>query len=132
MLLSDLLNSLFKLMSDNKYEESIIEALSILEGSPGPLDVATCLYTIGCAKSELGDREGSLPFFLEALFTFPKSETTLIAHVQDEISRVQIHLNHFNSALFYIEQAINNFDKAGEMMMKSSCEKLREEILWNT
>ena len=119
-------------MSDHKYDESITEALRILERSPDQLNVATCLYTIGCAKSELGDREGSLPFFLEALFTFPTSETTLIAHAQDEISRVQIHLKHFNSALFYIEQAITNFDKAGNIMMKSSCETLREEILWNT
>lgn len=130
--MSELLNPLLKLMSEEKYEEGISEALNILEGSQDPLDVATCLYTIGCAKSELGDREGSLPFFLEALFTFPTSETTLIAHAQDEISRVQIHLKHFNSALFYNEQAITNFDKSGNKMMKSSCETLREEILWNT
>ena len=130
--MSELLDSLLKLMSEEKYQESIAEAQRILGGPAKPLDIATCLYTIGCAKNALGDGERSLPFYLEALSIFPASEIILIGHVQDEIARVQFDLKHFNSALFYIDMAIINFSKAEDVLMKSSCEVLREEILRNS
>jgi tetratricopeptide (TPR) repeat protein len=130
--MSDPLSSLEQLMAEGKFEETIIEAQKLLGGNPSLLDSGSFLYSIGRAKSELDDGIGAIPFFLEALSTFPTTETLLIAHVQDELARVQFNLNNFNSALFFIEMAISNFDLGGNAEMKASCEALREEILWQT
>jgi hypothetical protein len=62
----------------------------------------------------------------------PTTETLLIAHVQDELARAQFNLKNFNSALFFIQMAISNFELGGNAEMKASCEALREEILWQT
>ena len=121
-----------QLMAQEKFEETIIEAQKLLGESPSMLDAGSYLYSIGCAKSELDDGIGAIPFFLEALSTFPTTETLLIAHVQDELARVQFNLKNFNSALFFAEMAISNFELGGNAEMKASCETLREEILWQT
>jgi hypothetical protein len=123
------LSSLMGLMAEGKFEETIIEAQKLLGGNPSLLDSGSFLYSIGCAKSELDDGIGAIPFFLEALSTFPTTESLLIAHVQDELARVQFNLMNFNSALFFIEMAIGNFELGGNVEMKASCEVLREEIL---
>ena len=130
--MSDQLNSLMQLMAEEKFEETIIDAQKLLGKSPSILDAASCLYLIGSAKSELEDRIGAIPFFLEALATFPTTESLLIAHVQDELARVQFSLRNFRSALFFIDMAISNFELGGNVDMKVSCETLREEILWQT
>ena len=130
--MSDPLNSLMQLMAEEKFEAAIVEAQRLIHESPPPLDTGSYLYTIGCAKSELDDGIGAIPYFLEALSTFPTTESLLIAHVQDELARVQFHLQNFNSALFFIEIAISNFELGGNAEMKASCEALREEILWQT
>ena len=126
--MSDPVNPLMQLMAEGKFEETIIEAQKLLGGHPSLLDSGSFLFTIGCAKSELDDGIGAIPFFLEALSTFPTTESLLIAHVQDELARVQFSLKNFNSALFFIEMAISNFDLGGNTEMKTSCEALREEI----
>ena len=130
--MSDPLSSLMQLMAEGKFEETIIEAQKLLGRNPSSLDSGSFLYSIGCAKSELDDGIGAIPFFLEALSTFPTTESLLIAHVQDELARVQFNLMNFNSALFFIEMAISNFELGGNAEMKASCEALREEILWQT
>ena len=130
--MSDPVSPLLQLMAEGKFEETIIEAQKLLGGNPSPLDSGSFLFLIGCAKSELDDEIGAIPFFLEALSTFPTTEYLLIAHVQDELARVQFKLKNFNSALFFIEMAISNFDLGGNTEMKTSCEALREEILWQT
>ena len=125
-------NSLFGLLSAGNFDDALIEAQNLLKQPLAPLDTATCLYTIGCAKKELGDTAGALPFLLEAHATFPTTESLLIGHVQDELARVQFNLKFLNSALFFIEMAISNFDLGGNAEMKASCEALREEILWQS
>jgi tetratricopeptide (TPR) repeat protein len=121
-----------QLLAEGKFEKTIIEAQKLLGGNPSSLDSGSFLYAIGCAKSELDDGIGAIPFFLEALSTFPTTESLLIAHVQDELARVQFNLKNFNSALFFIEMAISNFELGGNAEMKASFEALRKEILWQT
>ena len=130
--MSDPLSSLMQLMAEGKFEETIIEAQKLLGDNPAVLDSASFLYTIGCAKSELDNGIEAIPFFLEALSTFPTNEVLLIAHAQDELARIQFSLKFFNSALFFIDMAISNFELGGNAEMKASCEALREEILWET
>jgi hypothetical protein len=125
-------NSLIGMMSEGRFGDVIIEAQKLLEDDLAPLDLAACLYTIGCAKRELGAKENALPFLLESLSTFPQTESLLIGHVQDEIARVQFNLKFYASALFFIEMAISNFELGRNPEMKASCEALREEILWNS
>ena len=125
-------NSLIAMMSAGKFEVALSEAQNLLKQPLASLDAATCLYTIGCAKKELGDIAGALPFLLEAHATFPTAEPLLIGHVQDEIARIQLNLKFYASALFFIEMAISNFDLGGNAEMKASCEALREEILWHS
>lgn len=122
---------LLDLMEQEKYQESVRLAYKILQGTPIQLDAATCLYTIGYAKRELGEGDSALPFLLEAVTTFPLTEAELIANAQSEVARFQFVNKHFNSALFFIEMAIENFRATGLEDMKVSCETLREEILTN-
>lgn len=119
-------------MGEEKFEVALSEAQNLLKQPLAPLDSATCLYVIGCAKKELGEIAGALPFLLEAHATFTTTEPLLIGHVQDEIARIQFNLKFFNSALFFIEMAISNFEVGGNAEMKASCEALREEILWQS
>ena len=114
-----------------KFESAIIEAQKLLKGDLPPLDIASCLCTIGFSKSKIGESSNAIPYLLEALSTFPNSETLLIGHVQDELARIQFQLKFYKSALFFTEMAINNFELGGNAEMKESCEALREEILWN-
>ena len=119
------------MMSEGKFESAIIEAQELLKGDLPPLDIASCLYTIGCAKREIGESTNAIPYLLEALSTFPVSEHLLIGHVQDELARVQLGLDNHNSALSFVEMAISNFDLGMNAEMRASCEALREEILWH-
>lgn len=127
--MSSLFASLFDLMAKGRYEESLFEAKKILSGNPIKLDSAACLFTIGSAKHELGDKESAIPYLLESLSTMPADEPLLVAHVQDELARVQFELKFHRSALFFVEMAISNFELGGNTEMKASCEALRDEIL---
>lgn len=120
---------LMKLMQAGRYKEALLEAQQLLEGDLPILEKASCFYALGCAINELGPKRDALPILLESLATFPSSETLLIAHVQDELARVQFDLNFYNSALFFLELAISNFDMGENLEMKASCEALRDEIL---
>jgi hypothetical protein len=129
--LIDSVNSLLALMGEEKFEAALSEAQNLLKQPLAPLDAATCLYTIGCARKELGDVAGALPFLLESHATFPTTEPLLIGHVQDEVARIQFNLKFYASAVFFTEMAIANFELGGNAEMKASCEALREEILWH-
>ena len=126
------METLLGLMEEEKYQESITLAQKILATSPSQLDAASCLYTIGYAKSELGEGDSALPFLLEAVTTFPATEAELIANAQSEVARFQFASKHFNSALFFVQMAIDNFAATGNDEMKASCESLREQILWES
>ena len=123
------METLLGLMEEEKYEESIALAHKILATNPSQLDAASCLYTIGYAKSELGEGDSALPFLLEAVTTFPTTEAELVANAQSEVARFQFASKHFNSALFFVQMAIDNFAATGNDEMKASCESLRELIL---
>ena len=122
-------DSLLTIMAEGRFEDAMFAAQKLMKEALPPLDFATCLYTLGCAKKELGEAEKALPFLLESLSTFPQTESLLIGHVQDELARVQSDLKLYNSALFFIEMAISNFELGGNAEMKASCEALRKEIL---
>jgi hypothetical protein len=128
----DSINSLMKLIGFGRFEEAIFKAQQLLKEDLPVLERATCHYTIGCAKSELGEIEAALPFLLESLALFPPTETLLIGHTQDELARIQFDLNFYSSALFFIAMAITNFELGGNSEMRASCEALREEILRNS
>ena len=130
--MSDLLTTLLSLMAEGKYEESILEAEKFLSRNPTKLDSAACLFTIGSAKYELGDEKSALPYLLESLSTMPPNEPLLIAHIQDELARVQFDLKFYTSALFFVEMALSNFELGGNAEMKASCTALQEEILRKT
>jgi tetratricopeptide (TPR) repeat protein len=130
--MSDPVSPLMQLLAEGKYEETILEAQKLLGGEPSLLDAGSFLYSIGCAKKELGDIAGALSFLLEAHATFPITEPLLIGHVQDEIARVQFNLKFYTSALFFNEMAISNFELGGNAEMKASCAAFREEILWQS
>ena len=115
-------------MKEEKYQESVSLAHLILDRSPTHLDAATCLYTIGYAKRVLGEVEGALPYLLEAVTRFPATDAVLIAHTQDEIARCQFERKHIQSAIFFIEMAIDNFTAVGFIEMKDACETFREDI----
>lgn len=93
-------NSIVKMLASGQFEVALSEAQNLLKQPLAPLDSATCLYIIGCAKKELGDIAGALPFLLEAHATFPPTEPLPIGHVQDEIARIQFDLNFNKSSLF--------------------------------
>jgi hypothetical protein len=122
-------SSIMLLIGAGRFDDAINEAHKLLKQDLPPLESASCLYAIGCAKGELGDKEAAIPSLLESLATFPETESLLIGHVQDELARLQFHLKFHNSALFFIEMAISNFELGGNAEMKASCEDLREEIL---
>jgi tetratricopeptide (TPR) repeat protein len=128
--MSEPVNSIIAMMSAGQFEVALIEAQKLMGQDLSPLEAASCLYAIGSCKNALGDLESALPFLLESLSTFPKSESLLIGHVQEELARVQFDLKLYNSALFFVEMAISNFELGENPEMKASCEALREEILW--
>jgi hypothetical protein len=113
-----------------EFADVIVLANEQLSKSTTPIDVAGCYYFIGCSLSEVGQKDSGLCMLLEALNTFPPSEVRLIAHTQDEISRILHSKNLTNSALFFCKMAIENFELCGNFEMKASAESLREALLW--
>ena len=127
------MNSLSVVMEkfvNGHFEEVIVEANDLLSKNASTLDGATCHYLIGCALNELGKQDAALASLLEALNTFPNTEIRLIAHAQDEISRILAGKGFRNSALFFCEMAIRNFDLTGNSEMKAASDALKDELLW--
>jgi len=74
-----------------------------------------------------------LPHFLEATLAYPTDQPFLVGHAQLEVSEIQNERGLNESALFFIDMAISNFDLiqeiAGTPEVKVECKNLREKIL---
>ena len=120
-------------LSAAKYQEVLDEASQLLPRAKTRLHRAACHFLIGAALNELGNSDEALPHFLEATLTYPTDQPFLVAHAQLEVSEIQNEKGLNESALFFIDMAISNFDLIEEIPgtaeVKEDCNNLREKIL---
>ena len=120
-------------LSAAKYQEVLDEASQLLPKAKTRLHRAACHFLIGAALNELGNSGQALPHFLEATLTYPTDQPFLVGHAQLEVSEIQNEKGLNESALFFIDMAISNFDLIGEISgtaeVKKDCNNLREKIL---
>jgi len=128
----DLENTMSKLSSGH-YQEVLDEASQLLPKARTTLHRAACHFLIGAALNEQGNSDEALPHFLEATLTYPTDQPFLVGHAQLEVSEIQNEKGLNDSALFFIDMAISNFDLiqeiAGTAEVKEECKNLREKIL---
>ena len=121
-----------KLTSGN-FQQVLDEASQLLPKAKTRLHRAACHFLIGAALNELGNSDEALPHFLEATLTYPTDQPFLVGHAQLEVSEIQNEKGLNESALFFIDMAISNFDlideKPGTAEVKGDCNNLREKIL---
>lgn len=129
---SDLENVNAKLLA-GKYQEVLEETSQLLLKAKTRLHRAACHFLIGAALNELGSSDEALPHFLEATLTYPTDQPFLVGHAQLEVSEIQNKKGLNESALFFIDMAISNFDLIEEIpgtaQVKEDCNNLREKIL---
>ena len=120
-------------LSAAKYREVLDEASQLLPKADTRLHRAACHFLIGAALNELGSSDEALPHFLEATLTYPTDRPFLVGHAQLEVSEIQNEKGLNESALFFIDMAISNFDLIDEIPgtseVKEECKNLREKIL---
>jgi tetratricopeptide (TPR) repeat protein len=120
-------------LSAAKYREVLDEASQLLPKADTRLHRAACHFLIGAALNELGSSDEALPHFLEATLTYPTDQPFLVGHAQLEVSEIQNEKGLNESALFFIDMAISNFDLIDEIPgtseVKEECKNLREKIL---
>ena len=120
-------------LSAAKYQEVLDEASQLLPKAKTRLHRAACHFLIGAALNELGSSDEALPHFLEATLTYPTDQQFLVAHAQLEVSEIQNKKGLNESALFFIDMAISNFNLIDEISgtaeVKKDCNNLREKIL---
>ena len=120
-------------LSAAKYQEVLDEASQLLPKAKTRLHRAACHFLIGAALNELGNSDEALPHFLEATLTYPTDQPFLVGHAQLEVSEIQNKKGLNESALFFIDMAISNFDLIDEISgtaeVKKDCNNLREKIL---
>ena len=120
-------------LSAAKYQEVLDEASQLLPKAKTRLHRAACHFLIGAALNELGNSDEALPHFLEATLTYPTDQPFLVGHAQLEVSEIQNEKGLNESALFFIDMAISNFDLIEEIPgtaeVKKDCNDLREKIL---
>jgi tetratricopeptide (TPR) repeat protein len=120
-------------LSAAKYREVLDEASQLLPKADTRLHRAACHFLIGAALNELGSSDEALPHFLEATLTYPTDQPFLVGHAQLEVSEIQNEKGLNESALFFIDMAISNFDLIEEIPgtaeVKEDCNNLREKIL---
>ena len=120
-------------LSAAKYQEVLDEASQLLPKAKTRLHRAACHFLIGAALNELGNSDEALPHFLEATLTYPTDQPFLVGHAQLEVSEIQNEKGLNESALFFIDMAISNFDLIEEIpgtaQVKKDCNNLREKIL---
>ena len=120
-------------LSAAKYQEVLDEASQLLPKAKTRLHRAACHFLIGAALNELGNSDEALPHFLEATLTYPTDQPFLVAHAQLEVSEIQNKKGLNESALFFIDMAISNFNLIDEISgtaeVKKDCNNLREKIL---
>jgi tetratricopeptide (TPR) repeat protein len=121
-----------KLLS-GRYQEVLDEASQLLPKARTRLHRAACHFLIGAALNEQGNSDQALPHFLEATLTYPTDQPFLVGHAQLEVSEIQNEKGLNESALFFIDMAISNFDLIDEISgtaeVKKDCNNLREKIL---
>ena len=120
-------------LSSGKYQEVLDEASQLLPRAKTRLHRAAYHFLIGAALNELGNNDEALPHFLEATLTYPTDQPFLVGHAQLEVSEIQNEKGLNESALFFIDMAISNFDLIEEIpgtaQVKKDCNNLREKIL---
>ena len=120
-------------LSSGNYQQVLDEASQLLPKAKTRLHRAACHFLIGAALNELGDSDEALPHFLEATLTYPTDQPFLVGHAQLEVSEIQNEKGLNESALFFIDMAISNFDLIDEIPgtseVKEECKNLREKIL---
>ena len=122
-----------KKLSMGQFQVVFDEASQLLPKAKTRLHRAACHFLIGAALNELGDSDKALPHFLEATLTYPTDQPFLVGHAQLEVSEIQNEKGLNESALFFIDMAISNFDLieeiSGTAEVKKDCDNLREKIL---
>jgi tetratricopeptide (TPR) repeat protein len=120
-------------LSSGNYQQVLDEASQLLPKAKTRLHRAACHFLIGAALNELGNSDEALPHFLEATLTYPTDQPFLVGHAQLEVSRIQNEKGFNESAHFFIDMAISNFDQIEEIPgtaeMKVECKILKEKIL---
>ncbi len=120
-------------LSSGKFQEVLDEASLLLPTAKTKLHRATCHFMIGAALKNLGNGNEALPHFLEATLAYPTDQPFLLGHAQLEISEIQNERGLNESALFFIDMAISNFDLGEELpgtaAIKQDCGILKEKIL---
>ena len=120
-------------LSLRQFQEVLDEASQLLPKAKTKLHRATCHFLIGAALNEQGNSDAALPHFLEATLTYPTDQPFLVGHAQLEVSEIQNEKGLNESALFFIDMAISNFDLGEELPgtagMKQDCRMLKEKIL---
>ena len=120
-------------LSLGKFQEVLDEASQLLPKANTRLHRAACHFLIGAALNELGSSDEALPHFLEATLTYPSDQPFLVGHAQLEVSEIQNEKGLNESALFFIDMAISNFDLGEELpgtaAIKQDCRILKEKIL---
>lgn len=120
-------------LSSGHFREVLDEALLLLPKANTKLHRGACHFLIGAALNELGKSDEALPHFLEATLTYPTDQPFLVGHAQLEVSKIQNEKGLNESALFFIDMAISNFDLGEELPgtagMKQDCRMLKEKIL---
>ena len=116
-----------------QFQKVLDEASRLLPRTKTRLHRAACHFLIGAALKELGGSDEPLPHFLEATLTYPTDQPFLVAHAQLEVSEIQNKKGLNESALFFIDMAISNFNLIEELpgtaSVKHECEVLKEKIL---
>jgi tetratricopeptide (TPR) repeat protein len=127
------LDTIMSKLSSGNYQQVLDEASQLLPKAKTRLHRAACHFLIGAALNELGNSDEALPHFLEATLTYPTDQPFLVGHAQLEVSEIQNEKGHNESALFFIDMAISNFDLIDEIPgtaeVKEDCNNLREKIL---
>ena len=122
-----------KKLSMGQFQVVLGEASQLLPKAKTRLHRAACHFLIGAALNELGNSDEALPHFLEATLTYPTDQPFLVGHAQLEVSEIQNKKGLNESALFFIDMAISNFDLIDEISgtaeVKKDCNNLREKIL---
>ena len=120
-------------LSSGQFQEVLNEASQLIMKAKTKLHRATCHFLIGAALKNLGNGNEALPHFLEATLAYPKDQPFLVGHAQLEVSEIQNEKGLNESALFFIDMAISNFDLIDEIPgtseVKEECKNLREKIL---
>lgn len=120
-------------LSSGQFQEVLDKASMLLIEAKTQLHRAACHFLIGAALNELISSNEALPHFLEATLSYPTDQPFLVGHAQLEVSEIQNEKGLNESALFFIDMAISNFDLGEELPgtsgMKQNCRMLREKIL---